>query len=317
MIGGVALCFGNAVRRGNIGIVGASGTGSQEVSVRIHDFGGGVSQLIGTGGRDLTDRIGGIMMLDGLRALQEDPHTEVIVLISKPPAKAVEERVLAQIADSGKRVVVCFIGGSEEAVLQAGGAFARTTKEAALKAVLLTGAREENFHFDALDAQLVEEVRAKLAPEQRYIRGLFCGGTICDEVMYLAMDRYDDVYSNIRKEPGHRLTAQSPSVAHTFLDLGDDDFTNGRPHPMIDPSTRIARFWQEAADPEVGVIVMDFILGCGSHRDPVGVMLPAIIEARQAAHDRAGTSRSSPMCWEPTRTDRGAATRWSGWSPPG
>ena len=283
IINNVALCFGNAVRPGTIGVVAASGTGAQEVSVRVHDFGGGISQLIGTGGRDLSEEVGGIMMIDGIRALAADPVTQVIVLVSKPPAPAVEAKVLAEIKDAGKPVVVCFIGGSEAAVVEAGGHFAAGTKPAALQAVLLTGTKEEDLDLHALNWPLVEEVRAKLDPEQQYIRGLFCGGTICDEVMYAALEKYDDVWSNISKDPAKRLHAGDVSCAHTFLDFGDDEFTNGRPHPMIDPSLRIARIVQEAKDPEVGVIAMDFVLGFGAHEDPVGVTLPAIREAKAIA----------------------------------
>lgn len=283
IINGVGLCFANAVRCGNIGIVGASGTGSQELSVRIHDFGGGVSQLIGTGGRDLSEAVGGVMMLDGFQALVDDPATDVIALISKPPHPSVEQKVLDAVAGSPKPVVVCFLGGSEEAATLAGATFAKTTKLAALEAVKLTGVKEEDLDLHALNWPLIEEVRAKLAPEQRYIRALFCGGTLCDESMFAAMEKYDDVYSNIHPNPDRRIGARDASVAHTFLDFGDDAFTQGKPHPMIDPSTRIARFLEEAKDPEVGVLVMDFVLGYGAHEDPVGVMLPAIIEAKDAA----------------------------------
>jgi FdrA protein len=182
IIGGVGLCFANKVRRGSIGIVGASGTGSQEVSVRVHDFGGGISQLIGTGGRDLSERVGGMMMLDGMRALNEDEATKVIVLISKPPAKSVEENVLAEIKNMSKPVVVCFIGGTEEAVVNAGGHFAKTTKEAALKAVILSGVDESTIDKHPLNLPLIEEIKAKLKPEQQYIRGLFCGGRMCTAI---------------------------------------------------------------------------------------------------------------------------------------
>lgn len=283
IISNVGLCFANKVRKGNIGIVGASGTGSQEISVRVHDFGGGISQLIGTGGRDLSEQVGGIMMLDGMKALNEDEATRVIVLISKPPAKSVEQKVLAEIKYCKKPVVVCFIGGSEEAVVQAGGHFAKTTKEAALKAVVLAGADESQMNKRALNLPLIEEVRAKLSPEQKYIRGLFCGGTLCDEAMYLAMEKYEDVYSNIPKNPEFRLKDINVSQAHTFIDFGDDEFTNGKPHPMIDPSSRISRFLQEAKDPSVGVILMDFVIGFGSHEDPVGVMMPVITKAKEQA----------------------------------
>ena len=283
ILGHVGLCFANSVRRGNIGIVGASGTGSQEVSVRIHDFGGGITQLIGTGGRDLSERVGGIMMLDGMRALADDPATEVIVLVSKPPAKVVEQRVLAEIKGCGKPVVVCFLGGSEAAVAAAGGHFARTTKEAALKAVMLGGRKEAEIDKHALNLPLIEQVRAKLAPGQQYIRGLMCGGTLCDELMFIARETYEDVYSNIAKDPARRLQDVNTSRAHTFVDFGDDEFTRGKPHPMIDPSLRIERLLREARDPSVGVIVLDFILGFGAHEDPVGVTLPAIEESKALA----------------------------------
>jgi FdrA protein len=283
IIGNIGLAFANAVRKGNIGIVGASGTGSQEMSVRIHEFGGGISQLIGTGGRDLSEEVGGIMMLDAIRALENDESTKVIVLVSKPPAPSVEEKIFAQIKQCSKPVVVWFIGGNEEKVTEAGGHFAKMSKEGALKAVLLAGADESKINKKALNIPLIQEVRAKLTPEQKYIRGLFCGGTLCDEAMYAAMEKFDNVYSNIQKNPEYHLKDINVSQEHTFIDFGDDDFTQGKPHPMIDPSARIERFKQEAKDPSVGVIVMDFVLGFGSHEDPVGVMLPAIIEANQLA----------------------------------
>jgi FdrA protein len=283
ILGNVGLAFANAVRKGEIGIVGASGTGSQEISVRIHDFGGGITQLIGTGGRDLSEEVGGIMMLDGIKALDEDEATKVIVLVSKPPAPSVEEKILDQIKQCKKPVVVWFIGGDEEKITKAGGHFAKMSKEAALKAVLLAGADESKINKRALNIPLIEEVRAKLTPEQKYIRGLFCGGTLCDEAMYAAMEKFDNVYSNIQKNADYLLEDNNVSKEHTFIDFGDDEFTKGKPHPMIDPSTRIERFKQEAKDPSVGVIVMDFVLGFGSHEDPVGVMLPAIIEAKQLA----------------------------------
>jgi FdrA protein len=283
IIDNVALCFANAVRKGNIGIVGASGTGSQEVSVRIHEFGGGITQMIGTGGRDLKEEIGGIMMLDGFKILEDDEATKVIVLISKPPAASVEEKVLAQIKQCKKPVVVWFVGGDEEKVKQAGGHFAKMSKEAAFKAVLLAGADESKINKRALNIPLIEEVRTKLTSEQKYIRGLFSGGTLCDEAMHAAMEKFDNVYSNIQRDPNYRLKDKNISQEHTFIDFGDDEFTQGKPHPMIDPSTRISRFIQEAKDPSVGVIVMDFVLGYGAHEDPVGAMLPAMIEAKQNA----------------------------------
>ncbi|MFM9370501.1 acyl-CoA synthetase FdrA [Streptomyces sp. Da 82-17] len=283
IVNNVGLCFANAVRPGSVGIVAASGTGSQEVSVRVHALGAGVSQLIGTGGRDLSEEVGGIMMIDGIRALAADPATSVIVLVSKPPAPAVEQKVLAEIATAGKPVVVYFVGGSEDAVVAAGGHFATGTQDAALQAVRL--GVDPKAEVAPLDTAHVDRVAALLKPEQQYVRGLFCGGTLCDESMYAMLDLGHDVWSNIQKDPERRLAAGSPSIGHTFLDFGDDGFTDGRPHPMIDPSQRLARLVEEAKDPEVAVIVMDFVLGFGAHEDPAGVTVPAIREARRIAAD--------------------------------
>ena len=286
IINHVGLCFANDIRHGNIGVVGASGTGSQEVTARIHDFGGGISQLLGTGGRDLSEDVGGIMMLDGLRALEADPATDIIVIVSKPAAKSVEKRILALIKSFTKPVIVCLLGGDEGPVVESGAYFAKTTKEAALQAVILAGTDESTINKRALNLPLIEEIKTKLAPEQKYIRGLFCGGTLCEEAMMLTREFHSNVYSNIAKNPDQRVIDINVSQRHTFIDFGDDDFTNGRPHPMIDPSSRIERLLQEANDPEVGVIILDFIIGYGSHLDPVGVTIPAIIEAKKKAESR-------------------------------
>ncbi|MGD6756319.1 acyl-CoA synthetase FdrA [Streptomyces sp. BH105] len=282
IINNVGLCFANAVRPGSVGIVAASGTGSQEVSVRVHALGGGISQLIGTGGRDLSAEVGGVMMIDAIRALAADPGTEAIVLVSKPPAPEVERKVLAEIATAGKPVVVHFVGGSREAVTEAGGHYAASSQDAALQAVRLTSDPEAA--VPGPDADRITSVRARLSPQQRYVRGLFCGGTLCDESMYALLDAgEDEVWSNIQKNPDRVLRAADPSRGHTFLDFGDDEFTNGRPHPMIDPSPRLERLLREARDPEVAVVVMDFVLGHGAHEDPVGATLPAIAEAQSIA----------------------------------
>lgn len=283
IINGTALCFGNAVRRGSIGIVGASGTGSQELSVRIHDFGAGVSQLIGTGGRDLSEKIGGLMMLDAIGMLEDDPQTEIIVLISKPPAPAVARRIIERARACRKPVVACFLGRAEAPADGSGLQFARGTYEAALKAVALCGITPAGGDRQAADRALIADVRARLTPQQKYIRGLFCGGTLCDETMFALLEQEAEVYSNIQPDPALRLTDINRSVGHTFLDFGDDDFTNGRPHPMIDPTSRIQRLLQEARDPQVAVIVMDFVLGFGSHEDPAGAMLEAIKQAQAIA----------------------------------
>ena len=151
---------------------------------------------------------------------------------------------------------------------------------------MASGVDESTLNKRALNLPLVAEIREKLKPEQKYIRGLFCGGTLCDEAMFTAIEKFDNVYSNIQRDPAKVIGPTALSKEHTFLDMGDDDFTNGRPHPMIDPSLRLKRLVEEAKDPSVGVIIMDFVLGFGSHQDPVGVTIPAIIEAKEIAAAR-------------------------------
>ncbi|WP_339099539.1 hypothetical protein [Enterococcus sp. DIV0849a] len=152
-----------------------------------------------------------------------------------------------------------------------------------LSSLGLAGIDQNSLDVHPLNLPLIDEVREKLNPNQQYIRGLFTGGTLCDEAMFTAKERFSDVYSNIATDQEHLLHFGDASKAHTFIDFGADEFTNGKPHPMIDPSNRIARFTEEAADPTVGVILMDFVLGYGAHPDPVGVMVPAMKAAKERA----------------------------------
>src|SRR5690606_26551036 len=184
-------------------------------------------------------------MIDGIRALDADPETEVIVVVSKPPADEVADKVLAVAGAASKPVIVNFLGSKRTESGHADVTMASGTKPAALAAVLATGVDESTLDLHALNIPLIEAVSAQLALEQKYIRGLFCGGTLCDESMFAALDTYENVYSNIQKDPKYTMGATDPSREHTFLDMGDDDFTNGRPHPMIDPTMRLQRLAQE------------------------------------------------------------------------
>jgi len=285
IINNIGLCFANAVKPGNIGIVGASGTGTQEVSVLVDRFGGGVSQVLGTGGRDLTEAIGGIMMLDCLAALERDEATKVIILISKPPAKVVDDKILAQVEKCSKPVVVCFINAANKSGEIKNAVFSSSLEDAAKLAVKLAvgeteaGAKCEHNAFAAMAAS----VKVKLSAKQKYVRGLFCGGTLCDEAMYIVKEKVGQIYSNIAKEADSKLVNPHVSQGHTFIDLGDDVFTVGRPHPMIEPSLRLPRIIAEAKDSETAVILLDVETGFGGHADPAGVILPAIIEAKNIA----------------------------------
>ena len=271
IINGVGLAFANQIRKGPIGIVAASGTGLQEVTVLIDRFGGGISQAIGTGGRDLSEKVGGLMMLQGIDMLNHDPETKVITLISKPPAASVYEKILQKLKTVTKPVVVGFIDGKKPE--NSAYHHAATLAEAAylsLKAMKLN---------PPIFEQLTEQQKLDAAATKKtnqFIRGLYCGGTLCSEAISIARKNLKEIYSNVSKKPEEHLDDVFQSKGHCFVDLGDDVFTNGRPHPMIEPTIRLERILQEAKDPQVGVLLLDFELGYGSHEDPTGTHLEAL-----------------------------------------
>src|SRR5258708_4780377 len=292
IINGVGLGFSNVAPRGSIGIVGASGTGMQQLICLIAASGMGISQAIGTGGRDLSEAIGGVMMRSGLALLANDPQTEVIVLVSKPPAERVAREILAA-AQLAKPVVVVFLGTEHFATAAGKAHLARTLTGGAELAVSLAGGDrtrvpgEGTLHKYNLAAE-----RAKLDSSQRYIRALYSGGTLCDEAMLLLSEQVGAGASNIHLRPQWALAAGETFRGHTALDLGSDEFTRGRPHPMIDPTLRLQYLARAAQDPETAVILMDIVLGFCAHPNPAAAHVPAISQARATA---AAAGRSLPV----------------------
>jgi len=289
IIDGIPLAFANVVARGDIGVIGASGTGTQEVTCLIDQYGGGISQAIGTGGHDLSEAVGGITMLTALAQLAGDAATRVIVLVSKPPAPTVARKVLEAARSSGKPVVVCFLGADPQQIRDAGLIPAGTLEEAAWLAAQASG-HTPAAPLSAPDAAALREralaLAEKLHPSQRYLRGLYTGGTFCYEALLLLQDALPELKSNTPTGKVLRVTDLWTSHGNTILDLGDDDFTRGRPHPMIDPSLRNERVKEDAADEEVAIILLDFVLGYGAHEDPAGQILPALVAARNAAAEQ-------------------------------
>jgi succinyl-CoA synthetase alpha subunit len=244
IVNGIPLGFANVVRRGHIGLVAASGTGLQEVTCRIHNEGGGVSQAIGTGGRDLKDAIGGITMLQALGALATDPATRVIVLISKPPAADIAQKILALAAEAEKPVVVHFLGAPPESVRGRGLTAATSLQHAGDVAVALaTGSAvpASSGAPTAIQLTTVAQMAAGMAASQYAVRGLFTGGTFCYEAQLAFRAHGFACRSNA---PAAGVAPLEPhdghAEGHVFIDMGDDDYTRGRPHPMIDPALRNA-----------------------------------------------------------------------------
>ena len=293
IIKGKAIGFANVVRKGKVGIVAAAGTGLQEVSVLLSEAGLGVSAGLGTGGGDVKTKIGGLMMLQSIDALERDPETHTVVVVSKPPDNDVKRRVLDHIANKTKKCyITCFLGPESYEIPSSARSRLMPTKT--LHAAFLEAAHTSapELHDQTLKQFMLprdELIRVAnsaangLKKSQKFIRGLYTGGTLEYETLIILSRLIGQVYSNTPLEPSLKLLDSYRSMRDCIVDLGDEEFTAGRAHPMIDPSIRRIRLLEEAKDSEVAVILMDIMLGYGSHPDPAGAMLGPIEEAIKIA----------------------------------
>jgi FdrA protein len=273
ILNGAPLGFANVVRRGSIGIVGASGTGIQEISSLVHRLGGGISQAIGTGGRDLSRAVGGRMTRFGIEALASDPETDVIVVVSKAPEPTVADRAVAALREAGKPAVVHFVtAGARKA--EGGIEFASALAEAAELACAAAGIRPE--------APLAGPIPARESVSGQAV-GLFCGGTLAQEAWDVLHRAGLEVRSNVAAEPALKIRPGAEAAGHVVWDLGDDAFTAGKPHPMIAPSLRDDEVVRYANDPAVGIVLVDCVLGHGAHPDPGGSLADAAKRATELA----------------------------------
>ena len=252
IINGVGLGFANRVRRGTIGVVGASGTGIQELTTLIHRLGGGISHAIGTGGRDLHAAVGGLTTRQAVAALGADPGTEVLLIVSKPSSPAAADAVLRAAVETRKPVMACLLGYN--GATPAGVRLAATLEEGATAAVKLAAGR----------VRALDRPRGTASGGRGAIVGFFTGGTLCDEARRLIVDA-----------PPHR-----------FVDFGAEEFTRGRPHPIIDPSQRNTAIVAAGDDPGASVLLLDLVLGDCAHPDPAGALRPALAEARARRRGR-------------------------------
>ena len=260
IIGGTPLAFANVVPTGDIGIIGASGTGIQEISCLIARAGRGISHAIGTGGRDLKAEVGAITTLMAIDLLDADPATKHIVIVSKPPAAEVAKAVLARVAKSTKPFTICFLGAKLD------GLPSNAKSSATLEAAAIAAAGKD------IVATRVTPPRPRKGAS--LIRGLYTGGTLCAEAQVILREHGVDVTSNV-PIPGASMLGAS-SNGHSLIDLGDDEFTRGRPHPMIEPAVRDAPLLKALEDPSTAVVLLDCVLGFGGHDDPAGHLAAAL-----------------------------------------
>ena len=284
IINGAPLGFANVVRRGSIGIVGASGTGIQEISSIVHRLGGGVSQAIGTGGRDLSGDVGARMTLFGIEAIASDPETAVIVVVSKAPEPAVAQRVIGGLRSTRKPGIIHFVGWGLSPESQSLGpkaqgalgsdlALAHTLAEAAELACAASG----------ITVPASDKIARRPARASGRIVGLFSGGTLAQEAWDILHQGGLEVHSNVAADSAFKIEPGAAGTGHVIWDLGDDAFTLGKPHPMIEPSLRDDGVVRAAHEPGVGVVLADCVLGYGAHPNPAGSLADAARSAIGAA----------------------------------
>lgn len=288
MVGGVGLGFANTGRQGSVGIVAASGTGCQQLMCLLDNAGVGVSAALGVGGRDLSAEVGGRSAKQAMRRLDADPSTELIVVVSKPPADAVAADLRAFAETLSTPVEFALLGAGQPDLT------------AATEAVLAT--------LGTIVPTWPTWGSPVSATPQGFLRGLFVGGTLCDESMLIASETLGPIRSNIPLEPSLSLDSTMTAAAHLMIDFGDDSLTVGRAHPMIDPTIRLEHLANTAADPETAVILMDVVLGHGSESDPAAALAPAVAHAIATAVE-AGRDLPVVIACVGTETDPQNLTR--------
>jgi FdrA protein len=276
VLGGAGLGFANAVSSGEVGIVAASGTGAQAVSSALQEKGLGLSHLIGTGGRDISDAVGAVTMIRGIRALSQDESTRVIVVVSKVPGPKALSRLLAEF-EVCKKPVVAYLLGAHPGLIRAVGAHPAVSLNHAAELV------ENLIRTQGRDAPgssvwATASGLAKDIPSGGLFRGLFAGGTLAQEAHAILATLLPDLQSNL-KDP----LEGSSLGGHYLLDLGADEYTVGHPHPMIDPASQATRIEAAGAEEHVGVILFDVVLGYGAHPDPAEILAPAAEKAFKKA----------------------------------
>lgn len=288
IIRGAALGMANICPVGPVGIVAAAGTGLQEIHTQLARRGVGVLHGIGVGGRDVSREVGGMSMLAAIDALAADEEISVILVVGKPPAPETERKVLAKAKSAGKPVVISFIGGTAQGgtpalwlctELEAGGAIA---------AALATGGNPLKARR-TLEEEIESETSlaiAKIGKRKGHLRGLYTGGTLCYEAQLIASRTLGTIWSNAPLDKKMLLTDSLTTLEHSIVDFGDDEFTQGKLHPMIDPAFRSEMIVKEAAKPETAVILLDVVLGYGCHEDPAGAAAEAVRTARSLNGDR-------------------------------
>lgn len=284
-LNGVAFILASINNPGPFGICAASGCGLQHVAALLHANGSGISQGIGTGGGDLKAPVYGITMLMGIDALEDDPDTKYIILVSRKPNEISMKRILDRVSACKKPVIIYFMGCERDPIEDAGAIYASSLDDTAVQAMKLIGKDIEIISEDELDKMAAEAVKG-MAPGQKYVRGLFDGGTYCDEAIGALSEVLGKVYSNVASDNELRLKDSLVSVENTCIDYGEEEFTQGRPHPTLMPEVRLPHVMREGANEDVAVLLFDFINSPSAPQDILSGHIQEIRKAMELARSR-------------------------------
>jgi len=292
ILNGTVFGFGNRIRKGSVGIIGASGTGIQESSTLIDLFGEGISHAIGVGGRDLRNDIGGMMTIKAMEIFENDPNTEAVLLVSKPVDDDVRNKIINKINNfSKKNYVLCLVGDNENREDTDKIKFSKSIQISVLK--ILKSLNDDSYKkIKAIignqvndSIKLAESISNGLNNEQKFVRGFFAGGTLCYESKIILEQMIGKIHSNLSSDGEYSIKGNVSSKENTLIDFGEEEFTSARPHPIIDPLLRKNRILEDANDPNVGVIIIDIICGINAAKNTISFHAETIKKAIDIAKE--------------------------------
>jgi len=293
ILNGTVFGFGNRIRSGSVGIIGASGTGIQESSTMIDLFGEGISHAIGVGGRDLRNDIGGMMTMKTMEVFEDDPNTKAVLLVSKPVGDDVRNKIINKINNfSKKNYVLCLIGDNENREDSAKIKFSKSIQISVLKILKYVNDDAYKKIKDVVRKQVDDSIKlakslsSDLNNDQRFVRGFFAGGTLCYESKIILEQMIGKVYSNLSSDDEYSIKGNAASKENTLIDFGEEEFTSARPHPIIDPLLRKNRILEDADDPNVGVIIIDIICGINAAKNTMAFHAETIKKAIENAKEK-------------------------------
>ena len=257
IIHGKGLGFSNALEAtGDIGIIGSSGTGIQELSVLMDRNGLGVSYAIGVGSNDLKESINGIMSKQALNFLKE--RCSAIAVVCKKPDPSVERALLESMGN----IPSVFISLGSDKQYSSGNTYVTGNIDDAVSHLMSKIGKGRKIQQEAFPKM------KEPGKDRKLLRGFFVGGSLCYQAQAILHGKGIHVFSNAPADEQYRVEKDFDNL-NVCIDTGAEEYVAGKPHPMIDPVSRNSFLVRESSRNDVRVILFDIILGYGSAEDPV------------------------------------------------